>query len=108
MANDQPTSLRMGFGYGQARAAGLGGIRAPRSPNQVNKITRANKANKEAIEALRETAKDPQWRAYLEHRAQEGCSSEVIADEFYWMERYTRARARGSSVDWCLKRHWRY
>jgi hypothetical protein len=78
MKNDRPTSLRMGFGFGQARAAGLGGIRPPRSPNQVNKITRANKANREAIEALREAAKDPQWKPYLEHRAQAGCSGELI------------------------------
>jgi hypothetical protein len=51
MTNDKPTSQRMGFGYGQARAAGLGGVRASRSPRQVNKIIQENKSAREATEA---------------------------------------------------------
>jgi hypothetical protein len=37
MANDPPSNLRMGFGYHQARAAGLGGLRQDKSPRQVNR-----------------------------------------------------------------------
>ena len=58
MTNDKPTSLRMGFGYGQARAAGLGGVRASRSPRQVNQILKENKSARDATESLREYAKD--------------------------------------------------
>jgi hypothetical protein len=108
MANDQPTSLRMGFGYGQARAAGLGGIRASRSPFQVNKITVENKKTRHALETLREMAKDREWDAYIKHRVAEGCSADVIADEAYWMDRYSRMRRRGHSVSGCLKYHWRF
>src|SRR4051812_17920539 len=106
MSNDKPTSLRMGFGYGQARAAGLGGLRSARSPNQVNRITKENKANREAIKDLRDAARDPGWAPYLKHRAQEGCSAEAIAEEFYWMQRYFRMRQRGFSVAGALKYHW--
>jgi hypothetical protein len=106
MANDKPTSLRMGFGYGQARAAGLGGLRAARSPRQINKITEENKADRKATSILREAAKDPGWKGYLEHRIAEKCSSVDIADELYWMERYWRMRTQGHSVAWCLKHHW--
>jgi hypothetical protein len=106
MVNDKPTSLRMGFGYGQARAAGLRGVRPSRSPNQVNRITRENKASREAMKALQEFAKDPAWGPYLKHRAAEGCSAEMIAEELQWMERYFRMRQRGFSVTWCLKYHW--
>jgi hypothetical protein len=108
MANDQPTSLRMGFGYGQARAAGLGGIRASRSPRQVNQITEENKKTRHALETLREMAKDPEWAPYIKHRIAEGCSADVMADEAYWMDRYSRMRRRGFSVAGCLKYHWRF
>ena len=36
MANDDPTSLRMGFGYQQARAAGVTGFKSPPSVSQMN------------------------------------------------------------------------
>jgi hypothetical protein len=104
--NDPPTSLRMGFGYGQARAAGLGGIRASRSPRQVNEITKENKEARQAIGKLHEIAKDPVWKPYIEHRVAEGCSAAEIADEYYWMDRYLRMRRRLYSVAYCLKYHW--
>jgi hypothetical protein len=96
----------MGFGYGQARAAGLGGIRASRSPGQVNKITKENKESRHAIEKLREIAKDPEWKPYIEHRIAQGHSASEIAEEYYWMERYSRMRRRHYSVSFCLKHHW--
>lgn len=106
MANDKPTSLRMGFGYGQARAAGLGGVRQDRSPRQVNKITKANKSFRVNLPALQEAAKDPDLVPLLVHRAAEGCTPKQIAEELYWMERYSRNRSKGRSVAWCLKYHW--
>src|SRR5258708_7961918 len=36
MANDDPTSLRMGFGYQQARAAGVTGFKSPPSVSKMN------------------------------------------------------------------------
>jgi len=108
MTNDKPTSLRMGFGYGQARAAGLGGVLAPRSPRQVNKIQKENKAARNATETLREAAKDSEWVPLIKHRIAEGLSAEEISDEIYWIERYARMRSRGFSVAGCLKYHWPY
>lgn len=64
MANDDPTSLRMGFGYRQARASGLGGLRPDRSPNQVNKYVSASKA---AREIRREVEADPEWGPFVAH-----------------------------------------
>ena len=92
MANDPPTNLRMGFGYHQARAAGLGGIREARSPRQVNHFIAESKATREATAELREAAKDPEWVAFITHRIAEGRSARDIAEELYWMKRYTRMR----------------
>jgi hypothetical protein len=36
MANDDPTSLRMAFGYQQARAAGVTGFKSPPSVSEMN------------------------------------------------------------------------
>jgi hypothetical protein len=107
MANDRPTSLRMGFGYGQARAAGLGGIRADRSPRQVNKIIKENRSNRTAIAELRYHAQDPDWIPLIEFLVAEGFSAEDISTEVYWLNRYAWARfKRGSSLEYCLKYHW--
>jgi hypothetical protein len=107
MTNDKPTSLRMGFGYGQARSAGLGGVLAPRSPRQVNRIIRGNKSAREATEALREAAKDSDWVRLIKHRVADGQTPEAISEEIYWIERYARARKR-FSLAWCLRHHWPY
>lgn len=107
MANDHPTSLRMGFGYRDARAAGLGGIRADRSPRQYNKIVDENKAEREALNSLREAAKDPEWIPLIEHRVAEKLAAQRIANEIAWTERYTKWRARGYSIEYCLRHHWR-
>src|ERR1700682_551328 len=93
--NDPPTSLRMGFGYGQARAAGLGGIRASRSPRQVNKIIEENKSAREATEALREYAKDVDYAILITHRVEEGCTPEQINEEIFWIRRYAWSRSKG-------------
>jgi hypothetical protein len=105
MANDPPTNLRMGFGYHQARAAGLGGVRASRSPRQVNRIIEENKADRWAVQALRDAAKEPKWAEYLTHRVAEGCGPQVIWDELERMKAYSKYGARGYSLSWCL-RHW--
>lgn len=107
MANDQPTSLRMGFGYYQARAAGLGGVRADRSPRQYNKIIDDNKAEREALESLREAARDPEWIPLIKHRGAEQVTAQRIAKEIYWTKRYIKWRARGCSIEYCLRHHWR-
>lgn len=64
MANDQPTSLRMGFGYNQARKSGMGGLRTDRSPNQVNKIIDERRVAKSIRE---EIERDPEWGPFVEH-----------------------------------------
>ena len=75
MRNDPPTSLRRGYGYHQARAAGLGGLRADRSPRQVNLLIKGRKAQREAEKQLREEiAKDAEWAPFVEHWIREGLS----------------------------------
>jgi hypothetical protein len=106
MANDDPTSLRMGFGFHQARAAGLGGVRASRSPRQVNRHIKDNKAAREAIRHLQEAQKDEEWHPFIRHRIDEGRTAQEISDELRWIDRYARMRARGYSVAWCLRYHW--
>ena len=106
MTNDKTTSQRMGFGYGQARAAGLGGVRASRSPRQVNKIIQENKSAREATEALREYAKDPDYAILITHRAEEGSTPAQINEEISWIRRYAWARSKGYSLASRLKHHW--
>jgi hypothetical protein len=98
----------MGFGYGQARAAGLGGIRASRSPSQVNKIIQENKSAREAIESLREYAKDADYAILITHRAEEGCTAEEINEEIGWIRRYAFSLSRGYSLAFRLKYNWPY
>jgi hypothetical protein len=107
MANDPPTTLRMGFGFRQARAAGLEGIRAPRSPRQVHRYIKDSKATREAIRGLRDAAKDLEWVPFITHRVSEGRSEQEIWDELYWIKCYVRMRARGYSVAYCLRHYWR-
>src|SRR4051812_6148188 len=96
----------MGFGYGQARAAGLGGVRAPRSPRQVNKILQKNKSERGATEALREYSKDPDWGRLIKHRAAEGQKAEQIDNEIYWIKRFAWARSKRFGLAFRLKYHW--
>jgi hypothetical protein len=97
----------MGFGYHQARAAGLRGIRTARSAQQVNRYIQNSKAKREAINALREAQKDGEWIPYILHRIEAGQTAQQMAEELYWMKRYSRMRAAGYSVRWCLRHHWR-
>ncbi len=75
MANDPPTNLRIGFGYPQARAAGLGGIRRDRSPKQVNRITADNKTDRFMEDlVLRWMDGDRDWVPFVAHWLKEGLS----------------------------------
>jgi hypothetical protein len=106
MTNDKPTSLRMGFGYGQARAAGLGGVLTPRSPRQVNKILKENRSSREVTDSLREYAKDHDWALLITHRIEEGNAPEQINEEIFWIRRYAWARSKGHSLASRLKYNW--
>jgi transposase len=103
MANDDPTSLRMGFGYHQARASGLGGIRADRSPRQVNRYIEENRATRNATRHLQEAAKDPECEQFIRHRVGEGRSAQEIWNELSLIQTYARMRARGYSREWCRR-----
>lgn len=54
----------MGFGYHQARAAGLDGLRQDRSPRQVNLEIGERKI---ARQLRAEVEKDPDWGPFVEH-----------------------------------------
>src|SRR5258708_7743753 len=93
MANDDPTNLRMGFGYHQARAAGLKGIQASRSPKQVNRIIEENKTERDAVKLIRQTVKnDPDWAPFVEHWVREGLSADQIYDSLFYAQAYARER----------------
>ena len=94
MANDDPTSLRMGFGYHQARASGLGGVRSDRSPNQVNKYTSASKA---ARGLRREIEADPEWGPFVAHWLQQGIGAVEVAYMLFLAQSYARQMTRGYS-----------
>lgn len=103
MANDPPTSLRMGFGYHQARQSGMGGIRQDRSPNQVNKAVNESKAARRLRDAV-ET--DPDWGPFVEHWIRDGMSAEITYDALYRAQAYLRYKARGYSLDYRLRYWW--
>ena len=106
--NDHPTNRRMGFGFEQARAAGLDGVRPDRSPRQVNKIVRENKETRDAIRELQEVRDDPEWEAFIKHRASQGHDAQSIATEVYWIKRYASEKAKGYRLEGLLKWHWPY
>ena len=96
----------MGFGYSQARAAGLGGVRGSRSPRQVNKIIQENIATREATETLREYAKDVDYAILITHRVEENCTAEQINEEIGRIRLYAWARSKGYSLAYRLRYCW--
>jgi hypothetical protein len=108
MRNDPPSTLSRRHGYQQARAAGLGGIRADRSPKQVNRYLKEQKTTREAIRELIEAKNDPEWVPFLIFRAGEGRTALEIATELYWMKRYSWAKEQGFSLAGRLRYHWPY
>jgi hypothetical protein len=80
MANDEPTNLRMGFGYREARASGLTGFQEERSPRQVN---RDLKANQIARRLRDEVSKDPEWSPFVEHWVRSGLSPQEVLQSLH-------------------------
>jgi len=69
----------MGFGYHQARVAGLGGLRTDRSPRQVNRLIDERKTERDALRHLREEVeRDPEWAPFVEHWILEGLTAPDI------------------------------
>jgi hypothetical protein len=96
MANDPPTTLRMGFGYHQARASGLRGLRTDRSPNQVNRIIGDRKTERAAIRYIREMVEgDPEWGPFVEHWVREGLGADDISTALYNAQFYAWLRRNG-------------
>ena len=75
MANDQATSLRMGFGYHQARASGLGGVRQERSPQQVNREVGERQIAKQIREFIES---EPEWAPFIAHWVKEKLTAHEI------------------------------
>jgi hypothetical protein len=105
MANDDPTSLRMGFGHHQARRAGLGGVRPDRSPRAVNKITRDNKLVKRLLDELES---DPDWKPFVVHWLTCGLSVEATRESLNRAKLYARYRARGYKREQIVDVLWPY
>jgi len=98
--NDPPTTMRMGFGYEQARSAGLGGVRPSRSPRQVN---RSIKDAQVARELRKEVDKDPDWAPFVKHWIEEGRSSERTLHGLRCAQRYVWAKRKGYSLQFRLR-----
>jgi predicted transcriptional regulator len=105
MANDHPTSLRLGFGYHQARKSGLGGIRPDRSPNQVNRYVSGSKA---AREITREIENDPEMGEFVVHWIQNGISAEETLEDMSRLRQFMRMKKTGYSLPYRIKYCWRY
>ena len=105
MTNDRPTSLKMLFGYDNARRSGLGGIRPDRSPREVNRISRANKLVKEL---LQEVEADPDWEPFVVHWLMSGLSLEKTRESLTRAKLYARYRARGYKREQIIDLLWPY
>lgn len=92
MTNDPPSALRMGFGYRQARAAGLGGIRAARSPRQVNIEMSERRIARELRDVVE---RDPQWGPFVEHWIKEGLKPRDVLQSLRYAEFDAYWRRRG-------------
>lgn len=105
MANDPPINRRMVFGYKQARAAGLGGVRPSRSPRQVNRCIKESKEARLSVSFLRdEIGNDLEWEPFIRHRVREGCGTHEIACELYLMQTYMFEKESGLSLAGRLQR----
>lgn len=102
MANDDPTSLRMGFGYHQARAAGLGGVREARSPRQVNQhINSAQMARKLRAEVMN----DGEWGPLVKHLIEQGVGPVDAFDVLGRAKMYMWLKRKGFPLKYRLR--WR-
>jgi len=81
----------MGFGYKQARAAGLRGIRADRSPGQVNRTVAKSKEERECVYYLRAAVEaDPEWGPFIAHWVNEGLSAEATYQSLICARHYAK------------------
>jgi hypothetical protein len=85
MANDPPTSLRMGFGHRQARASGMGGFEEGPSTRQMNFDLEWREQEKEIRAIVEEyPAAGPVVRRMIEKQAAaKHWSVELILMELY-------------------------
>ena len=100
MANDPPSSLRMGFGYHQARASGLGGIRESRSPRQVNKLIEKNQIGRKV---LSEVERDAEWGPFVAHWIESGRSVDETYDALHRAKMYLWLKRQGHSLKFRLR-----
>jgi hypothetical protein len=86
MANDDPTSLRMGFGYQQARASGVTGFESPSSPYRMNFLMQWRAAEKKLRKIIeRNPSLEPIVREIIAAQTVAGCWSidQIIAELWY-------------------------
>jgi hypothetical protein len=93
----------MGFGFYQARASGLGGVRADRSPNQVNRYISESKAARKLRE---EVESDCAWGPFVDHWIRDGMSAEVTQDALCRARTFMRMKAKGFSLKWRMRFIW--
>jgi len=95
----------MGFGYKQARAAGLRGIRQSRSPKQVNRITGKAKLDRFMVNLVLERGgNDPEWKFFVAHWLSEGLDITEVLMGLHWAKKYADYRQRGEQYyyNWLL------
>jgi len=82
----------MGFGYRQAREAGLGGIRGSRSPQQVNRLIEETKIARKLREIVTD---DPEWAPFVQHWIMEKLPPADILQSYYNARHDASLRKRG-------------
>jgi hypothetical protein len=88
MANDDPTSLRMGFGYHQARAAGMSGFEEPPSESRMNFDLRWKAKEKELRTLVEQNPSiGPIVREIIKRQTAANCYS---VDEIIWELRHRK------------------
>ena len=100
MANDPPTALSMRFGYHQARASGLGGVRESRSPRQVNKFIEESQV---ARKLRAEVEKDTEWGPFVKHWIEDSRSADETFRALYRAQMYVWLKRKGYSLKYRLR-----
>ena len=92
MANDDPRSLRMDFGYKRARASGVTGFQESRSVRQINPDLERN----QAVRQLNyEVKKDPDWSRFVAHWIREGVSPQDVLQSLWNAQHDAWRRRKG-------------
>lgn len=89
MANDAPTSLRMGFGHRAAHAAGVSNFSIGNSRRWIEK----QKTYRARVATLRrEAQRDPEWGDFIHHWITQGLSEDETLTALHRAKEFMKRR----------------